>query len=102
MGIKTVIVDEKGNRSLSVEDPTNILHRVLPSYDDPDFHYLNRIDWYGDTTFNRMQMKDVREEFEKVVKTVKAPEELSLLNKIMEFIANIEDEPHQYLKFIGD
>src|SRR5215472_14454817 len=102
MGIKTVTVDENGNRSMSVEDPTNILHRVLPSYDDRDFHYLNRIDWYGDTTFNSMQMKDVRDELEKVLKTVKAPEEISLLKKIMELIANIHDKPHQYLKFIGD
>ena len=102
MGIETIVVGSDGKKLASVEDPTNILHRVLPSHDDNRYQCLNRIDWYGDTTFNRHQLSIFREELRRVLANIEVPDQKTLLDKIGALAARCETEPHLYLKFIGD
>ena len=62
MGIEVVIEDETGMKIRSLEDPTNVLHRVLPPSSSSDYEYLSKVDWYGDTIFNRYQIPAIQEE----------------------------------------
>jgi hypothetical protein len=102
MGIEVVVEDERGSKIASLEDPTNILHRVLPARDEPGYHWLNRVDWYGDTTFNRIQINEVRQELQRLANGTRSPEELHIIQQIDALAAKIESEPHLYLKFYGD
>lgn len=82
MGIEVVVEDAHGAKIASLEDPTNLLHRVLPASDDTNYQVLNRVDWYGDTTFNRHQIADFRQELQRLMESKKTPEELQLLAQI--------------------
>jgi hypothetical protein len=102
MGIEVVVEDERGAKIASMEDPTNVLHRVLPRYDDKGFQLLNRVDWYGDTTFNRNQVPDVRQELKLLASAKRSAEELELIRRLDSLAERAEAEPHLYLKFYGD
>lgn len=102
MGIEVVVEDERGTKIASLEDPTNILHRVLPAKADVGFQWLSRVDWYGDTTFNRNQMPDVRRELKQLSQAKRSAEELKFIDQVDSLAAKSEAEPHLYLKFYGD
>lgn len=102
MGIEVVIEDEQGNRVKSLEDPRNILHRVLPQPRDATYSCLNRVDWYGDTTFNRYQLSDVRSELQRIINAHPGAEEHAFLQKLSALVNECDKSPHLYLKFYGD
>ena len=99
MGIQAVVEGENGAK-IALEDPTNILHRVIPAHDDVTFNWLSRVDWYGDTTFNRHQIPDVRKELQRLMH--ERAEELDFLRQLDALAARSEAELHLYLKFYGD
>ena len=86
----------------SVIDPTNILHDLLPRPESRDFSCLNRVDFYGDTVFNRAQMSDIEQEIQRLAKTVKSSEERAMLGQIAKLAVRGQETPHLYLKFYGD
>lgn len=102
MGLEVVLEDKTGEQLASVEDPTNILHRVLPSQGDTTFRFLNCIDWYGDTIFNALQVTVVREELARLIERITPVEEVALLARIDELATRCQSEPHLFLKFYGD
>jgi len=102
MGLKIRLEDERGQRLDGVEDPTNILHRLLPSPDDGGFRCLGYVDWYGNTVFNRQQMPDFIEEVRRLAKNVTDDEEVELLGRIVEMALVCQNKVHRYLKFYGD
>jgi hypothetical protein len=83
-----------------VEDPHNLLHRLLPSEDDSSFQCLRFIDWYGNTTFNVLQMSTFLMELERITQNSKTSDEKMLLNRIKDLAEKVST--HTYLKFIGD
>ena len=91
-----------GTKIASAEDPGNILHRVLPRHDDPAYQCLNRIDWYGDTVFNRHQTPAIKAELQRLSQGVREAEALALISRIRSLAEQSEAEPHLYLKFYGD
>lgn len=102
MGFEIAVEDERGLRIASVEDPENILHRVLPSHDDTAFRLTNCIDWYGDTTFNRLQIPELRREMRRLADLGRTLEELAMIRKIDSLAERVEVGHHMYLKFYGD
>lgn len=102
MGLAVVLEDERGERIGGVEDPTNVLHRLLPAPDDRDFPCLRYVDRYGNTVFNRGQLSDLVEEIRRVAKKATDHEEIEILGTIVELALRGLSEPHLYLKFIGD
>ena len=58
--------DERGRPLAEVGDGGEILHRLLPSQDDRSFVSLRFVDWYGDATFNHLQMPDLINELERL------------------------------------
>jgi len=102
MGIEVAVVDEQGTRISSIVDPLNILHRLLPTHADPHYQCLNRIDLYGDTTFNRYQIPAVKDELSRLVEAADRPDDVLFLNKLLALVDTSISEPHLYLKFYGD
>jgi hypothetical protein len=102
MGIVVVVEDERGKTIASLTDSTNILHSLLPAQDDLLFRCLNRVDWHGNTTFNRHQIRDVLQELKRLATGGRSVEELRLLRRIEELATQCEAEAHHYLKFYGD
>jgi len=102
MGLAVVLEDERGERLDGVDDPTNILHRLLPSPDDTDYSCLRYIDRYGNTIFNRLQMLDLIEQCKRLAKKATDHEEIELLGRIVELALRGQNEPHLYLRFTGD
>jgi len=103
MGIEIVLEDANGGKISSLEDPENILHRVLPAQDDQKFQCLNRVDWYGDTTFNRYQIPILRQELRYLTDTEgMSLGEQNFIKELDSLAARALSEPHFYLKFYGD
>jgi hypothetical protein len=102
MGLTVVISNEKGEPTKWVEDPANMLARLLPGEDDRTFSLLRYIDPYADTVFNQIQMTDFLAEWARISLRAHTPEEKSLLLRIEELARETSDAPHRYLKFVGD
>lgn len=102
MGLTVVLETETGEKLERVEDPTNILHRLLPSSEDTLYRCTNMIDWYGDTVFNYLQMAPFLEEWGRLAARVSAPAESALMRAIEKMAVIVANERHLYLKFYGD
>ena len=102
MGITVKLETENGNEIQCVEDPTNVLHRVLPEPGSPQFQWAGTIDWYGDTVFNRMQATLLRDEWAILIQNAADEKTKELLEQIDVILSRCASEGHLYAKFHGD
>lgn len=102
MGITVVLEDERGVALGTVEDPTNLLHRLLPNKDDGSFVVLRFIDRYGDTVINHLQLPVFFKEWDRIGQHAHTEPEKSLVLQVRELAARAQHEQHRYLKFYGD
>lgn len=102
MGITAALETEDGKPLGTVEDPTNVLHRVLPEVGDPGYQCLSRIDWYGDTIFNYLQAPQLLAEWETLEGKKLDAETERVLDGIRKLAERLSEERHVYLKFYGD
>jgi hypothetical protein len=101
MGFVIVVENEDGERLTAVEDPVNLLGRLIPA-NSKRFPLIGFIDPYGDTVFNRLQTMRFLEEWQYVVEAAQTEEEKDIVTRVMSLAARVRDEPHLYLKFHGD
>jgi hypothetical protein len=99
MGLYIALQKESGELVEGVADDKNLLHNLLPR---DDGSLLSCIDWYGDTTFNGLQMKPFLIEWQELQKAARSEEEVTLLNDIQTLAARCRHGIHLYLKFVGD
>ena len=102
MGITIALETENGESLGIVEDPTNVLHRILPEPNDPQYECLNRIDWYGDTVFNYLQAPKLLAEWRTLKCEMRDAEVRRVLDGVRELAERLRAERHVYLKFYGD
>jgi hypothetical protein len=104
MGLSVRLEDENGQcvDSMVVHDPQNLLHRILPPDDAEGWRCVDRIDWYGNTVFNRMQAEDLVRELSVLQKREQDGQTQELLGRIMEIALRCHDDLHLYVKFYGD
>lgn len=102
MGITAVLETEDGKPLESVEDPTNVLHRVLPEVGDVKYQCLSHIDWYGDTTFNYLQAPQLLAEWQTLKNEKGDSETQRVIDSIRSLAERLREERHVYLKFYGD
>lgn len=102
MGITTILEAEDGTPLDTIEDPTNVLHRVLPEFGDSGYHCLIYIDWYGNTVFNNLQSQRLLKEWCTLKSDKHDLEAERVLNSIRKLVERLGKEPHIYLKFYGD
>jgi hypothetical protein len=101
MGLAIALENERGEPLETVTDPKNLLHRLLEPHQG-DSSLLGQIDWYGDTTFNRIQMPLFLLAWQELAQRVETPEEALLVHEIRVLAERCEGDVHLYLKFIGD
>lgn len=102
MGLTAVLENEAGEPLGQVEDPTNILHRLLPGPNDTTYRYIGAIDWYGDTVFNHLQALHFLDEWRRMSAKASGPSETTLIRAIEKMAERVAEERHLYLKFYGD
>jgi hypothetical protein len=102
MGLTIVVETETGEILQRLEDRGNILHRLLPSPEDPRYSCLGTIDWYGDTIFNYLQMPLFLDEWTRIAVNAAEPFESGLMEAIETMARRVATERHLYLKFYGD
>ena len=99
MPLLVVLQTEAGDSIEQLEDPQNLLRKLLPSESDTSFHTLRYIDFHGDTIFNKYQIELVLSELDRVLESAEAAEEIALLRQIWELARCCQDGTHLYLKF---
>lgn len=103
MGLVAVLETERGVALERVADDHNVLHRLIPQIDDPQFRLAGFIDWYGDTVFNVLQARVLAEEWSRLAARAQTPEEADLMLRILKLIERVaQGEEHIHLKFYGD
>jgi hypothetical protein len=94
--LRVVVQDEEGNE---ISEGVDLSSSILPPLTDTRFVCLRFVDEYGDTVFNQLQIPIVLEEL--AVLKVSTEDRASV--EEIEVLARIcQQEPHLYLKFIGD
>jgi hypothetical protein len=101
MGLAVVLVDCNGKVIETVADPKNFLHRLLPTGDEQSKDVMDKIDWYGDTYFNYLQMAQFLLEWNRLLRKAKSPEEEGLVRTIEKLAVRCQSE-RDLLGFVGD
>ena len=74
----------------------------LPGVDDTRFACLRFVDPYGDTVFNQLQIPVVLQDLRLLATTPLGKDQLSQIRGIEARIEAYVQNPHFYLRFIGD
>lgn len=101
MGITIQLEDERGNREGELLLDTFLFHAIPPTT-DTSYVCLRFIDPYGDTIFNRLQIPVLIKELNRIAGTAKTKEDKQFLKELLKLAEQCRDEPHLYLRFIGD
>jgi hypothetical protein len=97
--IEILRVDENGLTEATFPDP-EVLHHLLATDAPGDTCCLRFIDPYGDTTFNRLQLPVLAAELRAAAASSAASRER--VKALARFVEAAGEEPHHYVKFIGD
>jgi len=102
MPIKVILQNIDGTRRIkSVVDGCGGLNRCLP-FADQSFPLLQYVDPYGNAVFNKLQMPQLLEELELLMKRCSDQESKSLLEAVRDLAAECNAANHLYLRFVGD
>lgn len=101
MGLSIVRTDYSGKVFERVDDPKNHLHRFLPPSDEDSASLLAKIDWYGDTYFNYLQLKLFLQEWDQLEQLAQAPDEVEMVDAVQRLAKQCRED-RTLLRFIGD
>ena len=94
--------DEFGGVIDEVHDIGGLISALLPSLEDDSYTCLRFIDPYGDTYFNRLQMRLFIAEWGRTFGMPHSEKAKELFGRIKGLAERCAIEPHLYLKFMGD
>jgi hypothetical protein len=98
MGWTIILEDENGQAIRTL--PKQFNYDELDNLDFNSFVFLKYINFYGDTTFNTLQLEDLQNDFEKL--NVILTTQKDIIEQILDMIKESQDEVHTYVKFYGD
>ncbi len=101
MGLSIAVSGLGGEILEQVDDPKNYLHRLLLAADERNISVLSKIDWYGDTYFNYLQLPGFLAEWEVLAPRTTTAEERALIDAVRR-LAQRCLEKRYLLRFIGD
>ena len=101
MGLSIVGTDYSEKVLDRIDDPTNILHKLLPPSDEESAIFLAKIDWYGDTYLNYLQIKKFLEEWDQLRGRCETAAEKELVNAVVRLAERCRED-RSLLRFIGD
>ncbi len=98
MGLTIVLEDENGGAIQTL--PFELNYDEWENINLDDFILLKYIDFYGDTTFNTLQLDDLVHDFEKLKRVVESQSEI--IQRIIDLAKRSQNDGHTYIKFYGD
>jgi hypothetical protein len=101
MGLGVALIDFKYEVLDRVDDPHNFLHRLMPPPDEESPELLAKIDWFGDTYFNYLQMKNFLAEWDRLGHSARTQDEGTLLEQVRHLAVRCQRD-REILRFIGD
>ena len=101
MGLSIVATDQSGEIFERVDDPKNVLHKLLPTCDEESAGVLTKIDWYGDTYFNYLQARQFLREWDQLGQRAETAEEGELVDGVRRLAEQCRKD-RILLRFIGD
>lgn len=101
MGVNIVYQNENEKELEKVIDH-NIIGKIIPDFNDSSSYCLRYIDLYGDTTFNRLQIDQLKKEFESKLNETQDDKIKSFIKRILVLIDKCKKNIHTYIKFVGD
>jgi len=103
VGIAVVLQDEKCNNiSETILDPQGVISLSLPDLADGSYSCVRFIDPYGDAIFNPRQATVMIGEWDRLKHAFVEQDAEALWADIRALIVRCSEEPHVYLKFVGD
>ncbi len=102
MGIDIYLEDEFGKKIDEIIDINETIEKILEKYGDKSFCCLGFIDLYGNTTFNRIQIIQLKKECMMVLNKSKDEEINQFLKELLRLIEKCQNKIHTYIKFDGD
>ena len=94
--------DVDGEKIDEVYDPHGLIASCLPPLTDESYHCLRFIDPYGDTYFNELQIETFLAEWDRIFDKAQDKEAKRLSIEIKSLAQRCKEEPHLYLRFLGD
>lgn len=101
MGLSVLLTDYSGRVFERVDDPRNFLHKLLPDTEEESPSMLTKVDWYGDTYFNYLQVKRFLEEWGQLQQRAETPEEKELVDGVRRLATQCKKD-RTLLRFVGD
>lgn len=104
MGIIAVVLQDETCSEISqaVQDPDDVIALSISEFADGGYACVRFIDPYGDTIFNPLQAKAMIEEWDRLKQSFSDHKAETLWADVRALIVRCSEEPHTYLKFIGD
>jgi hypothetical protein len=109
VAIEVRLEDVAGNAERAMADPNGGtfdaaggFDRLLPPWDDESFACWRFVDPYGDTVFNSRQMPSFLDELDRLARDARHGPEERGMRRIRVMAERCRDEPHLYLRFVGD
>jgi len=93
---------EDGVKIDEVHDPQGLIVSYSPLLSDQSFQCLRFIDPYGNTYFNELQIEAFLAEWDRIFDKVQEDEAKRLSLEIRSLAQRCKQEPHLYLRFLGD
>lgn len=93
MGLIIQLQDEDGKLiGEPIADDRSLLHQLLTMSHDGDI--LSGIDWYGDTTFNRLQIRHFLSAWEALINRSINLDEQSFLVAVLKLARAVQQDTH--------
>ena len=101
MGLSIIVTDYSGQVFDKIDDPKNFLHKLLPPSDEESAILLAKIDWYGDTYFNYLQINQFLGEWDQLSRRSETVVERELVDGVRRLAKRCRED-RVLLRFIGD
>jgi hypothetical protein len=95
----TIILEDEEGQAIQIL-PKELDYNELADITCDDFILLKYIDFYGDTTFNALQLDDLMADL-KNLKTILVNQK-DIIQQIIDLAKKSQDQVHTYIKFYGD
>lgn len=102
MGFDIRLEDWNGRAEQELFDLENVLSRLLPSWEDREFHCLRYIDPWGNTVFNHLQMDEFIEELKRIRGNASTEVERAFVDAIESMAVRCKESGELYIRFHGD
>ncbi len=103
MSMAVVLQDERHeNISELVFDTEGVLATCLLGFDDGQSCCLRFIDPYGDTIFNPLQARVLLVEWDGLLMCFRESHADGLWQRLRSMMVTCSEQPHTYLRFIGE